>query len=171
MRRSDIAKFSSFISLLALLAVLSACQDRESPARSPDSAGATDADPVAAVRAAADSIVAAFGRQDSSAYFSRFDPEASFVFHTTPRRLNSRAEYEAEWQSWKTIGFSVRSCSSSDQRVQLVGDVAIFTHAVRTEVTTREGNSTLLERETIVFQRQDGRWIAVHEHLSPQPRS
>jgi ketosteroid isomerase-like protein len=93
------------------------------------------------------------------------------VFHTTPRRLNSRAEYEAEWQSWKPAGFRVRSCSSSDQRVQVFGDMAVFTHAVRTEVTTRDGDDTLLERETIVFERREGRWIAVHEHLSPQPRS
>jgi ketosteroid isomerase-like protein len=30
---------------------------------------------------------------------------------------------------------------------------------------------TLPERETIVFRRAGGgRWLAVHEHLSPQPQ-
>ena len=48
-------------------------------------------------------------------------------------------------------------------------DVAILTHLVRTEISTKKGDETLRERETIVFHRRDGRWIAVHEHLSPQP--
>lgn len=163
-RTSSIAPLYTFMIPLAFVATLVACQNRE--VRSPPSP-----DTAAAVRVAADSIIAAFDRQDSASYFSRFAPEASFTFHTTVRRLNSRAEYEAEWQSWKPAGFRVRSCSSSDQRVQLFGDIAIFTHSVRTEVTTREGDSTLLERESIVFQRRDGGWIAIHEHLSPQPRT
>jgi ketosteroid isomerase-like protein len=169
---SSIVPILTVMTALAFVVTLLACQNGEvrSP-RSPDTAHATAPDPTAAVRAAADSIIAAFGRQDSASYFSRFAPEASFTFYTTVRRLNSRAEYEAEWQSWKPAGFRVRSCSSSDQRVQIFGDIAILTHSVRTEVTTREGDSTLLERESIIFQRRDGAWIAIHEHLSPLPRT
>lgn len=124
----------------------------------------------AEVKAAADSIVAAFGRHDIGAYFSRFAPEATFVFHTTARRLENLAEYRQEWANWeRDIGFRVLSCMSSDQRVQLVGDIAIFTHAVRSEISTNEAELTVHERETIVFHRRDGKWIAIHEHLSPQP--
>jgi ketosteroid isomerase-like protein len=90
------------------------------------------------------------------------------VFHTTPGRLESREAYDREWAGWRRdFGFKVCSCNSSAQRVQLLGDVAIFTHSVRTEIVTNQAESTLLERETIVFQRRNGRWIAVHEHLSP----
>jgi ketosteroid isomerase-like protein len=129
-------------------------------------------DPTRAVLAAAAAIMAAFGRHDSDAYFSLFDPQATFIFYTTPRRLESRAEYQQEWAAWeKELGFRVRSCRSSDPRVQVFGDVAVFTHAVRTEVTTNQGETTLDERETIVFQRRDGRWIAVHEHLSPAAKN
>ena len=124
------------------------------------------------VAAAAAAIVAAFGRHDQEAYFALFDPEATFVFYTTPQRLENRAAYQQEWAKWeRELGFRVRSCSSSDQRVQLIGDVAIFTHSVLTEISTNEGESMLRERETIVFHRRNGRWIAVHEHLSPQPEA
>jgi ketosteroid isomerase-like protein len=171
-RTSSIAPFLTVLTPLAFVVTLVACQNGEvRPPPSADTARATAPDPTTAVRVAADSIIAAFGRQDSASYFSHFAPEASFTFHTTVRRLNTRAEYEAEWQSWKPAGFRVRSCSSSDQRVQLFGDIAILTHSVRTEVTTREGDSTLLERESIVFQRRNGAWIAIHEHLSPLPRT
>jgi len=66
----------------------------------------------------------------------------------------------------------VTACESSAVRIQRVGDVAVFIHDVRTEVSTRAGAQTSLERETIVFARQeDGRWLAVHEHLSPTPEA
>jgi ketosteroid isomerase-like protein len=126
--------------------------------------------PSAEVTSAANAIVAAFGRHDPKAYFAQFAPEATFVFYTTDRRLNSRAEYEAEWAKWeKEDAFHVESCRSTDQRVQLLGDVAVFSHSVETSLTTRQGPATVHERETIVFQRQDGKWVAVHEHLSPRP--
>ncbi|HEX9706745.1 MAG TPA: nuclear transport factor 2 family protein, partial [Steroidobacteraceae bacterium] len=53
--------------------------------------------------------------------------------------------------------------------MQLHGDTAVFTHSVRTGISTNQGESTLLERETIIFHHRNGRWVAVHEHLSPLP--
>lgn len=59
------------------------------------------------------------------------------------------------------------ACRSTNRKVQLVGDVAIFTHAVETDVSIGGETVTNNERETIVFARNTaGRWLAVHEHLS-----
>ena len=129
-----------------------------------------DAQSLIEVVAAADAIVAAFGRHDPKAYFALFAPEATFVFHTTPRRLDSRADYEAEWAKWeRDDGFRVRSCRSTDQKAQLFGDVAVFSHSTRTELSTKQGDDIMLERETIIFHRRGGKWVAVHEHVSPDP--
>lgn len=123
------------------------------------------------VLAAARSLVAAFGRHDTDAYFDAFAPEATFLFHTHDTPLRSRQAYRDAWNSWEGEGFHVLSCGSSDQHVQALGDgVAVFTHRVETTVRTGGVEETLNERETIVFQRgSDGRWLAVHEHLSPGP--
>jgi ketosteroid isomerase-like protein len=123
------------------------------------------------VRAAADALVEAFAAGRLDDYFGSFDPEATFVFHTTPERLESPAEYRALWERWaREDGFEVLSCASSGARVQLLGDgAAVFTHDVATRVRTTAGEEDLRERETIVFARRDGRWLAVHEHLSPAP--
>jgi ketosteroid isomerase-like protein len=55
--------------------------------------------------------------------------------------------------------------------VQVLGDVAVFTHRVATRVVLDGAEQDLDERETIVFSRAvdegAGRWTAVHEHLSP----
>lgn len=122
------------------------------------------------LRAAAD-LVAAFGEHRVVDYFACFDEAATFVFHNVHQRLHSRADYERLWAEWeRDLGFRVLDCRSTDQAVNLHGNVAVFTHDVRTTTRTTDGGETLLERETIVFRRSaEGRWLAVHEHLSPMP--
>ena len=123
------------------------------------------------VQQAADALLAAFGEGRVEDYFACFDPGATFLFHTTDVRLESLADYRDLWSRWEAEdGFRVRSCASTGQRVQLLGDVAVFLHDVRTEVTAGGEDAVLLERETIVFARGDGgAWRAVHEHLSGAP--
>ena len=136
----------------------------------PSKAQAREVDPTNAVVDASRAIVSAFGRDDPDAYFKLFASDATFIFHTTQRRLEGRRAYELEWATWRReLGFRVRSCKSSNQRVQLFGEVAILSYDVRTEITTNDGDATLLERETIVFHKRGDRWVAVHEHLSPLP--
>ena len=123
------------------------------------------------VRDTAAALVASFAANDHDAYFGHFAPDATFVFHTTPRVLESVEAYRDEWSGWeRDAGFRVLSCRSTEQRVQVVGQVAVFTHRVRTRIATVDGEQDLRERETIVFRlHEDGRWIAFHEHLSPDP--
>jgi ketosteroid isomerase-like protein len=122
-----------------------------------------------AVLSAANRLIDAFSLHDTQAYFEAFAPHASFVFHSHVEVLPTREHYERLWATWECeLGFRVLSCQSSEQTVQMLGDTAVFTHQVRTTLRTHEGESILDERETIVFAlTQDGKWLAVHEHLSP----
>lgn len=122
------------------------------------------------VLAAANRLVDAFSRHDTEAYFAAFAEDASFIFHNLDRVLSRREDYRDEWRLWEERdGFRVLGCRSSDQRVQIAGEVAVFTHKVETEVSVGGETMTNLERETIVFRREDGQWIAFHEHLSVLP--
>ena len=127
------------------------------------------------LQAAAD-LVAAFARNDRTAYFGAFTADASFVFYTLPQPLLSRDAYQALWDSWRQDeGFEVLSCTSSNAVVSLQGDVAIFIHDVATELRMNGEQFFSQERETIVFRRQgsqieqQGLWLACHEHLSAMP--
>jgi len=124
------------------------------------------------VRAAANAIVGAYGTHRTEDYFQAFHPEATFVFYSSPERIESRAAFREAWDTWvRDDGFRVLECVSSDQLIQLFGDVAVFMHRLTTRLRTNAGGETVLERETIVFSRQaDGSWLAVHEHLSPDLR-
>ena len=115
--------------------------------------------------------MAAFGSHDPERYFSYFSLEATFIFYSSDRRLNSRKEYEQEWAKWEQDGFQVLSASSSDPLIQFSrkNNVAIFTHTVRTKLNSGTEIITTGERETIVFELQEGRWLAIHEHLSGDP--
>ncbi|MEV6948937.1 nuclear transport factor 2 family protein [Streptomyces sp. NPDC051172] len=122
---------------------------------------------------AADYLVAAYAEERLTDYFQAFAPDASFVFHTAEQRIESVAEYRRVLARWAAEdGFRVLNCLSYDRMAQLWDDTAVFTHSVETRISTRVGEATLHERETIVFRREeDGRWLAVHEHLSPAAAS
>ncbi len=120
---------------------------------------------------AARKLVEAFGSHNTEAYFDCFDPDATFIFYTTPKRLGSKAEFRREWARLEDEdSFRVLSCTSTDPNLQLIGEVAIFTHSVQTTVEAGGQQSTINERETVAFRRDaDGTWRAIHEHLSPTP--
>jgi ketosteroid isomerase-like protein len=126
--------------------------------------------PVDEVLAAAAKIVDDFGHHRTADYFAGFAPDATFMFYTHTERLNSRADYETLWESWEANdGFRVHACRSRDQRVQVLGDsAAVFTHYVESAIEFGGEVSTINERETIVFEKRDNAWLAVHEHLSPE---
>ncbi|MHA7279673.1 YybH family protein [Arthrobacter sp. MDT2-2] len=120
------------------------------------------------LRAAA-TVVEAFGATDTRRYFDCFTADATFVFHGEDQRLDSRPAYEELWARWLQDGWRVTECLSSNQRVQLLGGTAVFTHDVLTTTTTDDVSDTSRERETIVFHRVGDAVKAVHEHLSPVP--
>lgn len=125
-----------------------------------------------AVLEAADRLVAAFAATDAVAYFAAFAPEATFVFYPEAARLEDRAEYERLWAGWVADGWRVESCESTDRRIQIFGDTAVFSHSVRTVTSVQGVSDETRERETIVFAlAPSGSIVAVHEHLSAAPEA
>ncbi|HWU33560.1 MAG TPA: nuclear transport factor 2 family protein [Marmoricola sp.] len=122
----------------------------------------------AEVLAAANHLIDTFGRHDPEAYFATFAEDATFIFYNHPDRLESRQAWRDLWAEWEGEGFRVLGCRSTHQLVQaLAEDTAVFSHWVETEAKFGDEVNTTFERETIVFRRLDGAWLAVHEHLSP----
>ena len=123
------------------------------------------------VMEAASLLVAAFAANDTDAYFAAFSEDASFIFHTCEQVLENRAAYRALWDSWQAEGFRVLECQSLNAQAQLINEnAAIFYHEVRTRVLAGGQNISSIERETIIFRREDdGRWLACHEHLAAAP--
>jgi ketosteroid isomerase-like protein len=117
---------------------------------------------------AVDNMITAFSKHDRENYFAAFAEHATFLFHNLDRLLTSRAEYEAVWKKWEEENqFRILACRSTDHNLQMLGEVAIFTHNVSTDVIFDSKNETNNERETIVFARDNsGCWLGVHEHLS-----
>ena len=118
----------------------------------------------------ATSLVEAFAASDAARYFAHFHPDATFLFHDTPGRIETRSDYEQMWAEWeRDAGFRVLACTSSAPRVQEQADLAVFTHDVHTVRLIDGAEDEVFERETIVLVRDGASWTCVHEHLSTDP--
>ena len=122
------------------------------------------------VRELYERLVDTFGEGRLHDYFACFADDATFIFHGV-RWLGSLGAYRAEWDRWmQQDGFAVLGVETDVTSVQMLGDASILTHSLATRQRTNAGEETVFERETIVFGRQsDGRWLVVHQHLSPNP--
>lgn len=81
-------------------------------------------------------------------------------------------EYRAEWNRWAAKQDALPIPLSVDTRImklQMLGQAAVLTHSIDSRERTDAGERTVHEVETIVFGKQpDGRWLIVHQHLSPR---
>lgn len=123
------------------------------------------------VREAYERLVTAFreGRWDDK--FACFAPEATVV--DGAQWFSSLDEYRSAWKRWaagEQDGSAVLSVDTRVMKLHMLGDVAVLVHSIHMRQRTNAGEGTVHERETIVFaKRPDGQWLAVHQHLSPQP--
>jgi len=116
---------------------------------------------------AVDRIIADFGRHHRDAYFAGMATDATFLFHSTPGRIESRADYEQLWDCWQSEhSFEVVACESRNRRIQVFGTVAVFSHDVDTVIRWDGQTQALAERESIVLEQRNDVWLCVHEHLS-----
>ncbi len=127
-----------------------------------------------AVFAAAANLVARYNSGDRDSYLACFTPDATFDFHFEEQGCNSLADMIKLLERLDAEGARIISCTSTNQSVQILTGAysAVFRHDVDTVEVDGDGTeSTHYERETIVFQlHSGGRWLAVHEHLSPRPK-
>lgn len=122
------------------------------------------------IRQAYERLVAAFreGRWDDK--FASFAEEATVA--DGGAWFGSLSEYRAAWNRWAEQQDVLPVPMSVDTRIlklQMLGQAAVLTHAIDSRERTDAGEETTHEVETIVFGRQpDGRWLIVHQHLSPR---
>lgn len=121
---------------------------------------------VARVREAYERLMTAFANADTETYFGCFHEDATFFFPDEPL-VGSLEAYRSLWSTWEAEGVRFVDVVTEDVRIQVVGATAVVTHRIDTTVSTPDSTSVDHERETLVFSEIDGRWLGVHEHLSP----
>jgi ketosteroid isomerase-like protein len=115
-------------------------------------------------------LVASFREGRWQDKFASFAEEATVV--DGGRWFESLDEYRSAWNEWAAQHDVVSVPLSDDTRImklQMLGQAAVLTHSMEGRERTDAGEETVHEVETIVFGKQpDGRWLIVHQHLSPQ---
>jgi hypothetical protein len=86
--------------------------------------------------------------------------------HPWPSPRGNRVERNLTLSCVRDSGFGVLACKSTERRIQIFDDVAIFSHSVETRLRIEGAEETQHERKTTVAGLRDGEWLCVHEHLS-----
>ncbi len=119
------------------------------------------------VRDAYDRLMAAFVTGNTEEYFDCFHEDASFVF-PGEAVLEPLSAYRSAWSRWQREGVQFTDVVADDISVRVVGETAVVTHRIQTTVIDSGEANVDREQESIVFARVGGKWLAVHEHLSPE---
>lgn len=88
-------------------------------------------------------------------------------FDTAPLKYGSWDEYQAtvskELAEYKAAKFTV----NDDAQVHRAGDAYWITATVASDMTQKSGKREMATfRWTAVFEKQEGKWVIVHEHVS-----
>ena len=119
------------------------------------------------VREAYERLVGAF--REGRDKFASFADDATII--DGGRWFGSLAEYRTAWEEWVAEHGPLVPDSVETRILDLrvLGDTAVLIHSIESREQTASNVEMEHEIETIVFGRQpDGRWLVIHQHLSPQ---
>jgi len=88
-------------------------------------------------------------------------------FDIAPVKYDSWDEYEKGVRN-VLAGFTSARCTvNDDAQIHSLGDTAWATATINADMTEKSGKRNLSTmRWTVIFQKQDGKWLIVHEHVS-----
>ena len=96
-----------------------------------------------------------------------YAPGQHTFFDIAPLKYDSWEEYQkgvvAVLADYKSASFTV----NDDVQVHPAGDYFWGTATVKSDMTHKSGKRDMASiRWTFVFEKQDGKWLVVHEHIS-----
>ncbi|HEY4367491.1 MAG TPA: SgcJ/EcaC family oxidoreductase [Steroidobacteraceae bacterium] len=124
----------------------------------------------AAIRSLEQGVVAAFRAKDARTVMSFFVPgDRLLVFDlATPRQYVGHAAFSQDWKHLFAMTDGPLSVDMSDLRVTTNSSDLAYSHSIvhvsgkRTDGTSIDHNA----RITHVYEKADGKWLIVHEHVS-----
>jgi ketosteroid isomerase-like protein len=162
---------------LALMSALCAAQ-AASPARSSTPQPAARADSGAPDKALMQRFWDAWGTLDpakAAPYYSKH-PQNVF-FDLAPMSYTGWAEYQEGVKNLLAGFRSVKFTVNDDARIMSRDDGALGFATFHAEIVNKDGTTATMEgRWTVVWHREGGKWLIVHEHVSvplgggPMPR-
>ena len=128
------------------------------------------------VRAAVSAFYAALNARDIQAMEALWAPDANVIMihpsgpHARAPAVGPEAVRQSFAGTWPN--FAEWSVAVNDVRVQVSQGwaVVLATTPVHVKMRNSDTASDFLALATIVYERRDGRWLIVHQHVSQPPR-
>ena len=146
-------------SFLAALAVVVACA----------TSSCSNANDEAEVNASLQRLVAAVNAKDINGIMAYYTPdETLLVFDALPpRQYVGATAFRKDWEGFLAAYPSTIHAETIDWKTETEGNLAYGHGAFRTVGPGRDGNPLdLTVRVTDVYRKVNGKWLAVHEHVS-----
>jgi ketosteroid isomerase-like protein len=119
-------------------------------------------------------ILAAWMTLDAKNAAPYYAKDAGLTFYDlAPLKYSGWSEYEAGFQKIAAGMKSMKLALEPDLQATRYGDIAWTSFTVKGEMEPKEGKAMTMDvRISDVFEKRDGQWIIVHEHVSvpiPEP--
>jgi ketosteroid isomerase-like protein len=162
-------KTLAYVALAAAL-TLSACAQTkaENAGKTKTKGSATQSAEDEQIRSRMDEVWAAWSTLDvrNPAKFYSKDPGLVF-YDVTPLKYNGWSEYERGVQKVLQSFKSLKCRVNDDAKVWSRGDAALGTATVHLDMVAQDGKSQSSDwRWTVIYEKQNGQWMIVHEHVS-----
>jgi ketosteroid isomerase-like protein len=119
-----------------------------------------------AMQAEVDKAWCTLDSKNAAAYYAK---NAYYTFFDiAPMKYRNWTEYQAGAQKFFLDGAkTMKFIPAGDDRIERRGDVAWVTRTLRVSAQMKDGKALELDgRDTIVWERQNGKWLIAHEHVS-----
>jgi uncharacterized protein (TIGR02246 family) len=130
---------------------------------------ASRANDEAEINASLQRMVAAVNAKDINGIMAYYVPdETLFVFDALPpRQYVGAAAFKKDWENFLAAYPTTVHAEVSDWKVEAEGNLAYGHGVFRTVGPDKDGKpQDLTVRVTDVFKKINGKWLAVHEHVS-----
>jgi uncharacterized protein (TIGR02246 family) len=144
---------------LAVLAVAAACV----------ASSCSSADDEAEINASVQRLVAAVNAKDINGIMAYYTPDESLlVFDATiPRQYVGAAAFRKSWEAFLAAYPGAVHAEVSDWKTEVERRLAYGHGVFRAYGTGQDGNTLdITVRVTDVYRKNNGKWLAVHEHVS-----
>jgi uncharacterized protein (TIGR02246 family) len=132
--------------------------------------GSSDLADVAAIRSLEHNLIVAFKAKDIEKIMSSFVPgDKLFVFDLgTPRQYAGHEAFTKDWEHLLASTDGPLSVDISDLAVTTNGSSLAFSHSI-VHVSGKKTDGSAMKhnaRVTHVYEKINGKWLIVHEHVS-----
>ncbi len=118
------------------------------------------------IRSLADHWAESMRKRDVDAIMEHYSDDVFAFDVPPPHTVTGKAAVRQNIESWLKIFDGSIDVEFKDVSIVAGGDLAVLRQLARVSDSDKGAESGMWVRVTVCYQKQDGRWLVIHEHAS-----